>query len=56
MEYTVRGTRFQHITTKVDAESLEEAIQKAGSGYANGIEVWDTKFEWFDGWREDADS
>ena len=47
MRYVVQGTRIQDITVEVEADSQEEAIKKAGSGYAGDIEVWDTKFDWF---------
>lgn len=46
MKWVVHGVRTDIISTEVEAEDELEAIEKAGSGHAEDIDVWDSDFNW----------
>jgi len=48
MKYTITGSRVEAVSVVIEADDIDEAMEKALSGQFSGrdVEVWDSDYQW----------
>lgn len=48
MKFTVSGTRVEAVTLEIEADDIDEAMEKATTGQFSGrdVDVWDSDYQW----------